>query len=152
LRAGDDIFVRDLIATGDGARAEIVLGGKVVVAIGERSRFTISEIPGRAVLFLETGQLAISVEARRIRQGESIDVRTSNAIAIVRGDARLTVQVVPPMSAGGPLVTHVDVVDGSASVVMPGPPASPAIALRASDGITITGQVVGPVRGLRTVQ
>src|SRR3989338_6185513 len=46
LRFKDDVFVRDRITTGDNSVARILLGGKAVVTVRERSALTITEVPG----------------------------------------------------------------------------------------------------------
>src|SRR5262245_21493830 len=43
LRFRDDVFVRDRITTGAASIARILLGGKAVVTIRERSELTITE-------------------------------------------------------------------------------------------------------------
>lgn len=53
--------------------------------------------------------------------------------------------------AGGVVVTHVDVLDGSMPVAISAGTPRSAIHLRANDGITITGDVAGPIRALRTL-
>lgn len=85
LRAGDAVFLQDRISTGDGARVEMVLGGKLDVAMRERSIITITERPGRSTLILDAGQFAMNVPADRMRPGEEVHVRTPNAIAAMRG-------------------------------------------------------------------
>ena len=146
LRTGDELFLQDQITTGDQARADMLLGGKAAVVMRERSRVSIAESPGRSTLLLSSGLLVTSI-GERLGPGESVDVRTSNAIATVRGAVRMTVEVT---RADAGVATHVDIAEGSASVVMSGPAPDPAIELRANDGITITGQVVGPVRARRS--
>jgi hypothetical protein len=64
----------------------------------------------------------------------------------------MIVETIPPARPGGPLVTHVDVLDGLTSVMaIPGTVGS-AIDVRASQGLTITGQSAGTVRPLRMVR
>jgi len=47
LKFKDDVFVNDKVTTGDKAIARMLLGGKAVVTVRERSRLTISEVPGK---------------------------------------------------------------------------------------------------------
>lgn len=147
LKFHDDIFLTDAIITGAGARVEMLLGGKVRVAMQERAMLTISESPGRGSLDLSSGQLDINVARARMRLGEVVDVRTPNAVASVRG-TRMIVEMVPPQ-AGGAVVTHVDVLDGVVSVTTTAGTPRSTIELRASQGVTITGDVAGPLRTLR---
>lgn len=160
LKSYDDVFVQDTITTGDGARVEMVLGGKVDVAIRERSSVTISERPGRSSLDLDAGHVTINARGDRLQAGDAIDVRTPNAVATVRVGARMRVETAPPMQPGGLAVTHVDVLEGSVSVatnvnfsnplLYGGTPPS-QIELRANQGLTITGEVPGAIRWLRAV-
>jgi hypothetical protein len=83
----DDVFFRDTITTADQAIARLLLGGKAVVTVRERSVLTITEIPGRSTIELESGKIGLAVARERMRPGESIEVRTGNAIAGVRGTA-----------------------------------------------------------------
>ena len=159
LRASDDVFLQDTITTSNVARIEMTLGGKFDVVIAERSTATITDAAGQGGLDLEAGQLSLRVRGERLRPGEAIDVRTPNAVVTVRGDGRVRVEAIRPGPPGEAAVTHVDVVDGSASVTASydfknpllyrgTPPA--AIELRAAQGITITGETAGPIRALRS--
>ena len=156
LKVNDTVFLQDTITTGDRARITMVLGGKVDVILRERSSVTIIEAPGRATLDLHTGQLAMTIPKNRIRPGEEIQVRTPNAAAAVHDGIRLSVATSSPRRASGAVVTELDVEDGSTDVVtFPGTSAGqprapgPAIRLRAKQGVTITGDVTGPLRPVR---
>jgi hypothetical protein len=85
LKFKDDVFLQDRIATGDQSIARILLGGKALVTVRERSVLTITEIPGRSTVNLENGKIGLAVARERMAPGESVDIRTSNAIAAVRG-------------------------------------------------------------------
>ena len=85
LRFKDDIFVRDRIATGRDAVARILLGGRAVVTVRERSVVTITEAPGVATVDVADGRVAVAVARERMRQGDLIQVRTPNAVAGIRG-------------------------------------------------------------------
>ncbi len=97
LKFKDDVFRRDRIDTREKSIARVLLGGKALVTVRELSTFTITEEPGRAVVNLESGKLALAVAKSRLGPGESIEVRTPNAIAGVRGSL---------------LVVEVKVIDG----------------------------------------
>jgi len=47
LQFKDDVFFDDTVTTGDQPIARMRLGGKAVVTVRERSRLTISEVPGK---------------------------------------------------------------------------------------------------------
>jgi len=94
LRFKDDVFLHDRITTGDKSLARILLGGKAIVTAREHSVLTITEVPGTATLDLYQGKIAVAVAKERMVPGESIDVRTPNAVAGIRG----TVELVPDRS------------------------------------------------------
>src|SRR5437867_2052750 len=50
LKFKDDVFARDTLTTGDQSLARVLLGGKSIVTIRERSTVTITEMPGRSVV------------------------------------------------------------------------------------------------------
>jgi hypothetical protein len=85
LKFKDDVFLQDRVATADQSLARLLLGGKAVVTIRERSLLTITEVPDRSTLNLQTGKIALAVAREKMRPGEVIDIRTPNAIAAVRG-------------------------------------------------------------------
>jgi TonB family protein len=148
IKVNAPVYLQDSIATGEAARIEIRLGDTAEVALGERSKVTMSEALVRRSLDLETGHLIA-----RVNSGETkIDVRTPNAVATLRGDSRVRVEAMPGN------ITHVDVLDGTISVaanvdfrnplLYRGTPPS-SIDLRAGQGITITGEVAGAIRAAR---
>jgi hypothetical protein len=71
-------------------------------------------------------------------------------VATVLG-TRMTVETLPPADAGGTVVTHVDVADGSVSIAIGAATPKPAMTLQANEGLTITGEVAGPIRPLQTI-
>ena len=85
LRFKDEVFVDDRIVTGDRSIARMLLGGKAVVTVRERSALTITEVPGKATIAVESGKIAVAVAREKVRPGEEIEVRTPNAVAGVRG-------------------------------------------------------------------
>jgi TonB family protein len=155
LKVNDDVFLQDTIATGDAARIEMRLGGKMDVVMRERSALTITERPLRSSLDLEAGQLTIHLQGERMRPGEAIDVRTPNAVVTLRRAARVRVEAIPAKPGDAGTVTHIDVPDGAVSVaanvdfknplLYRGTPPS-GIDLRAGQGITITGETAGAIR------
>lgn len=85
LKFKDDVLLQDRITTGDQSLARLLLGGKAVVTIRERSTLTITEVPGRSTIELTSGKIAMAVAQEKMRPGESVEVRTPNAVAGVRG-------------------------------------------------------------------
>ncbi|HEY7541116.1 MAG TPA: FecR family protein [Methylomirabilota bacterium] len=85
LKFKDDVFVNDRVVTGDRSLARLLLGGKAVVTVRERSALTITEIPGRSTIDLDSGKVAVAVAKDKMRPGEQVEVKTPNAVAAVRG-------------------------------------------------------------------
>ncbi len=85
LHMQDPVFLLDRIDTREDSGARVLLGGKATVTVRELSTLTITEEPGRAVVELQTGTLALRVNKARVRPGESVEVQTPNAIVAVRG-------------------------------------------------------------------
>src|SRR5256885_3218082 len=85
LKFKDDVFVNDRVVTGDRSLARLLLGGKAVVTVRERSALTITEVPGRSTVDLDSGKIAVAVAKDKMQPGEQIEVKTPNAVAAVRG-------------------------------------------------------------------
>jgi hypothetical protein len=101
LKFRDDVFQRDRIATGDDSLARILLGGKAVVTVRERSVLTITETATTATIDITAGKIALAVAKDRLRPGESVDVKTPNAIAGVRGTVLIAEVLQTTAQAGG---------------------------------------------------
>jgi hypothetical protein len=87
LKFKDDVLQNDRIVTGDRSIVRMLLGGKAVVTVRERSSLTITEVPGKSTIDLDNGKIAVAVAKEQMRPGESFEVRTPNAVAAVRGTA-----------------------------------------------------------------
>jgi hypothetical protein len=85
LKFRDDVMLQDRIATGDESLARILLGGKAVITVRERSVVTITESPRVSTVDVASGKIALAVAKERMRPGESIELRTPNAVAGIRG-------------------------------------------------------------------
>jgi hypothetical protein len=86
LKFKDEVYFKDRISTKEHSIARVLLGGKSLVTVRELSDLTITEEPGRpSILDLFGGKIALAVAKLRMRPGESIEVRTPNAVAAVRG-------------------------------------------------------------------
>ena len=86
----DNVFLQDRVVTAEESLARMLLGGKAVVTVRERSTVTITEIPGRSLIEIDRGKFALAVARERMRPGEVIEIRTPNAIAGVRGSVIVT--------------------------------------------------------------
>jgi len=85
LRIKDDVYLRDEIATGDASMARILLGGKALLTVRERSVVKITEVPGVSTVSVNSGRAAINVIKERMRPGDSVEIVTPNAVAAIRG-------------------------------------------------------------------
>src|SRR5205814_920454 len=90
LKFKDDVFLQDTVTTGEKSLARMLLGGKAVVTVRERTVLTITEVPGRSMIDLESGKFALAVAREKMRPGEEIQIRTPNAVAAVRGTVVVT--------------------------------------------------------------
>lgn len=85
LKRRDDVFVADRITTGDQSFTRLLLGGKALVTVRERSTLTITEAPGRSTVDVAAGAVAVAVVKERMNRGEVVEIRTPNAVAGIRG-------------------------------------------------------------------
>ena len=140
LRFKDDVFVNDKVTTGDKAIARMLLGGKAVVTVRERSSLTITEVPGKSTIDLDAGKIALAIAKDKMKPGESIEIRTQNAVAGVRGTvvvaevSRATAQV---GGAAPTLTTSFYILRGQIEAIQINTP---------------TGQPVGPPVTVGTLQ
>jgi len=115
LKFKDDVFVNDKVTTGDRAIVRMLLGGKAVVTVRERSSLTITEVPGKSTIDLDAGKIALAVAKDKLKPGELIEIRTQNAVAGVRGTVVVAEVSRATAQAGGPapaLVTTLYVLRG----------------------------------------
>jgi len=85
LQFKDDVFLRDRITTGERSFVRVLLGGKATVTARERSVLTITEVPGVATVHLDEGRISVAVSKALMTPGESIEIKTPNAITAIRG-------------------------------------------------------------------
>jgi FecR protein len=85
LHFKDDVFGRDRIATGEQSLVRLLLGGKALVTVRELSTFTITEDAQRAVIDLQNGKIGVAAARQLFKPGERLEIRTSNAVAGIRG-------------------------------------------------------------------
>jgi len=140
LKFKDDVFVNDKVTTGDKAIARMLLGGKAVVTVRERSSLTITEVPGKSTIDLDAGKIALAIAKDKMKPGESIEIRTQNAVAGVRGTvvvaevSRATAQV---GGAAPALTTSFYILRGQVEAIQIN---------------TATGQLAGPPVTVGTLQ
>jgi len=144
LKFRDDVMLQDRIATGDESVARILLGGKAVVTVRERSVVTIIESPNVSTIDVADGKIALAVAKGRMRPGESIDLRTPNAVAGIRG----TVVIAEVQGRGADVSTRFTLLTGVIDVVRldaARQPVGAAVTLNPLQTISI-GRVLSPVR------
>jgi hypothetical protein len=142
LKVKDDVFVKDRIVTGESAMVRILLGGKAVVTIRERSALTIHETPTTSTLELSGGKIALAVVKDLMKPGESIRIKTPNAMAGIRGTV-IVAEVSPPAENGGAVATRFTLLTGVVDVVHlaagTGAPAGSPVVLQPLQTISIAG-------------
>src|SRR5215510_7207749 len=146
LKFKDEVFFHDTINTGERSLARVLLGGKSIVTIRERSAVTISEAPGRSFINLESGKVGVAVAHERMAPGESVDIRTPNAVVGIRG----TVLVAEVTCSGGgacqgPVTTNFSMLRGRGEVWQldpaTGAPVGPPRLLTAGSQFTVAGGI-----------
>src|SRR5256886_13704014 len=146
LKFKDDVFFHDTITTGEHSLARVLLGGKAIVTVRERSAVTISEAPGRSFIDLQSGKVGVAVAHERMVGGESLDIRTPTAVVGIRGT--VVVAEVTCASAGAcqaPDTTNFYMLRGRGEVQQldpaSGSPIGPPRVLAAGFQFTVTGGV-----------
>ncbi len=146
LKPRDDVFVADRIVTGENALARILLGGKAVVTVRERSALTISESARTATLEVSAGKIALAVVKERMKAGEQIDIRTPNAVAGIRGTVVITEVSQATAQAGEAakgFTTTITVLTGTIEVrqldALTRQPVGAGVLVTAAQAIRITG-------------
>src|SRR5438477_6650239 len=85
LKFKDDVLLRDRITTGERSAWRVRLGGKATVTARERSILTITEVPGTSTVSFTAGRAAVAVIKARMKPGETVEIKTPNAVVAVRG-------------------------------------------------------------------
>ena len=112
LRFSDNVYLHDQIATGDASLAKILLGGKAVLTVRERSIVRITEMPNVSTVTVTSGRTHINVLRERMQAGDVVEIRTPNATAAIRGTIVVT-EVEPDAEGTRSTITvlhgHIDV-------------------------------------------
>jgi hypothetical protein len=119
----------------------ILLGGKVVVTVRERSTLTITEAPGLSTIDLASGRISVAVDKTRMKPGERVDVGTPNAVAGVRG----TVLVVEALRDTSTVTVLRGLVDVARRDPVTGRPTGAITAVGALEAVSVRNNVL-PVR------
>ena len=103
LRSGDVLYWGDVVEAPKDGFARLLLGDRTTVTLRELSRLELQREPRadgmRYALELLWGKLRVSVARMLMRQGASLDVRTRNAVASVRGTDFSVEALEPPGQA-----------------------------------------------------
>jgi hypothetical protein len=150
LRLRDDVYLQDRITAGDRSLVRLLLGGKAVVTLRERSSVTVTERPDRSTVTLDSGRIAVAVARERMRPGEVVEVRTPNAVAAVRGTvliAEVTRAAAQSSPSAVPVQTSFFVFGGSveAQVLTPAGTMSAPFVLSANDMVVLVGASTAPL-------
>jgi hypothetical protein len=116
LRFRDDVFVHDKITTGDSSVVRILLGGKAVVTVRERSALTIHETRTTSTIEISSGKIALAVAKTLMKPGDSVQIKTPNAMAGIRG-TMVVADVVRPVQVGGSVTTRFTLLTGIVDVM-----------------------------------
>src|SRR2546422_3677760 len=137
LKFKDDVFAQDRVSTGDDSAARILLGGRAIVTVRERSSLTITEVPHVSTIDVGVGRAAIAVAKERMKPGETIEIRTPNAVAGIRG----TIVVVEVDQGPAALTTRFTVITGEVLVrqLQGGQPFGGGVTLGANQQAQFTG-------------
>jgi hypothetical protein len=152
LKFKDDVFGRDHIVTGESSIVRILLGGKAVVTIRERSALTIHETPTTSTVEIDSGKIAVAVAKDRMRPGDSVQIRTPNAMAGIRGTV-LIADVTPPARGRGDVTTRFTLLTGIVDVSQldagTGLPTGQPLTLHPLQAVTVSGHT--PPGAVRTL-
>jgi len=139
LKAKDEVFLRDLVTTGEQSKAQFLLGGKAIVTMREQSSLRITEVPGVATVEITDGLLKLAVNKDKMKPGDRIDVKSPNAITAVRGTT-IVVQVLK--TAAGP-TTLLSVFNGFVEMTpidpVTGAPKGPPVRVNDLQQTTVVG-------------
>jgi hypothetical protein len=151
LQFKDSVFDRDRIATGENSTVRVLMGGRALVTVRELSVLTITEETNRSTIDLQSGKVALGVLHQKMRPGESIEVKTHNAVAAVRGTVIVVEVIQASAQAGGgstPLTTNVHVLHGSAQVTPTNVPGAAPVIVNQFQTYSQIGNVLGSIRPL----
>ena len=139
LKAKDEVFLRDLVTTGEQSKAQLLLGGKAIVTMREQSALRITEVPGVATVEITDGLLKLAVNKDKMKPGDRIDVKSPNAITAVRG----TTIVVEVMKTPAGPTTRLSVLNGFVEMTpidpVTGAPTGPPVKVNDLQTTTVAG-------------
>ncbi|HEX9125487.1 MAG TPA: hypothetical protein VF948_03740 [Methylomirabilota bacterium] len=140
LHFKDEVFLQDRISTAARSLARLLLGKKALLTVRELSELELIDQSGISTVQLFLGKVAIGVARQRMLPGETVEIRTQNAVAAIRG----TVVVAEMLTAPGSSIpiTRLHVLSGYIDVTTPGNPGAPPLRLIAPSSVTVTGNTM----------
>ena len=139
LKPKADVFLRDLVTTGEQSKAQMLLGGKARVTMREQSALRITELPGATTIEISSGILKLATDKDKMKPGDRIDVKAPNAVTAVRGT---TIVVEVSQTPSGP-TTRVSVLSGFVEVTpidpVTGAPRGQAVRVNDLQQTTVAG-------------
>ena len=135
LHFKDEVFYRDRISTAARSLARLLLGKKALVTVRELSELQLIDQAGTSTVQLALGKISIGVARQRMRPGETVEIRTQNAVAAIRGTVVVAERLTPP--GGSDPVTRLHVLSGYIDVTTPGNPGAPPLRLVAPSSLTV---------------
>ncbi|HEV8642598.1 MAG TPA: hypothetical protein VGV13_16020 [Methylomirabilota bacterium] len=152
LKFRDEVYIADRITTGEHSLARILFGGKALVTVRERSVLTITEAPGVSTLHVGVGKIIVAVVKERVKPGETIDIRTPNAIATIRGTvviAEVSPETPEADESAANYTTTITILKGVIDLRrldgLTRQPIGAALSLRAVERVRITGAAALPL-------
>jgi hypothetical protein len=145
LNFKDHVYLHDEIVTGEASLARILLGGKALLTVRERSVVRITEAPGRSTVAVTRGRAAVNVLKERMRPGDTVEMRTPNATAAIRG----TIVVAEVETDGAETRSTITVLRGLIDVTRhdaAGRPFGQAVSVAALQQVRIAGSWLSPVQ------
>src|SRR3989442_4799986 len=95
LNFKDEVFYRDRISTAARSLARLLLGKKALVTVRELSELQLIDQVGTSTVQLASGKIAIIVARQRMQPGETVEIRTHNAVAAIRGTVVVAEALIP---------------------------------------------------------
>jgi hypothetical protein len=150
LKFKDNVFVQDRIVTAESSTVRILLGGKAVVTVRERSELTIVETPMTSTIEVRQGKIALAVAKERMKPGESVQIQTPNAVAGVRGTIVIAeVSPTPGAEVSSTFTLLTGIVDVSLLDPSTGRPGLQRVTLRPLQAVGVLGSTrLGAVRAI----
>jgi hypothetical protein len=142
LNFKDEVFYRDRISTASRSLARLLLGKKALITVRELSELQLVDQAGTSTVDLAWGKIAMGVARQNMRPGETVEIRTQNAVAAIRGTVVVAETLTPP-GATVP-ISRVHVLSGYIDVTTPGNLGAPPLRLVAPSSVTVTGSTMGP--------